>query len=259
MKKRYTGEHKKFFADFIPGHTDKEVASEFSSRFGIEVTSSQVRAYKHNNHIRSGTKKGMPKGGSILFPGSIREFIRENNRGRTALQMAELLNVTFGTEYTVPQIKAVRARMHLDSGLTGRFEKGHVPANKGKNGIWYKGSERTWFEKGHVPHNRVPVGTEVMSTCGYLKIKVAEPNVWRFKHIMEWERHHGEVPEGFVISFKDGDHCNCAVENLMCISKAEHSILNSQGLRSSSPELTETALVLAKVKHRIQEISKGRK
>ena len=48
-------------------------------------------------------------------------------------------------------------------------------------------------------------GTEVMTTDGYLKIKIAEPNVWRFKHIIEWEKYHGEVPEGMLISFKDGD------------------------------------------------------
>ncbi|MBR1715609.1 MAG: HNH endonuclease [Treponema sp.] len=254
--KKYMEEHRSFFLSFIPGHTNEEVAAEFNKRFDTKVTPSQVKAYKQNYRIKSGTKKRNPKGDSELFPRAIREFIRENNKGKTAVQLQELLNCTFGREYSVQQIKSIRGRMHLDSGLRGYFEKGHIPANKGKKGVWHKGCEKTWFKKGQMPHNHVAVGTEVMTTDGYLKIKIAEPNVWAFKHIMEWEKYHGEVPEGMLISFKDGDHYNCSIENLMCITRAEHAILNRQGMRSSSPEVTETALVLAKVKHKIREISK---
>lgn len=259
MKKVYTAEQKEFFRDFIPGHTTTEVVAEFNRRFEQKTTASKVKSYKTNNRIKSGTRKGNPAGESELFPRKIRDFIRENNKGKTALQMTELLNQTFGTSYTTEQIKSIRGRMHLDSGLRGYFEKGHIPANKGKKGVWHKGCEKTWFKKGQMPHNHVAVGTEVMTTDGYLKIKIAEPNVWAFKHIMEWEKHHGEVPEGMLISFKDGDHYNCSIENLMCITRAEHAILNHQGMRSSLPEVTETALTLAKLKHKVREISKERK
>ena len=169
MKKVYTEEHKAFFASFIPGHTDIEVAEEFNSRFALKITPAKVKNYKNRCHIKSGTPKGNPKGDSKLFPRKIRDFIRENNKGKTALQMTELLNRTFGTAYNVEQIKSIRGRMHLDSGLTGHFEPGHIPANKGKKGVRYKGCEKTWFKKGHVPYNHVPVNTEVMSTDGYLK------------------------------------------------------------------------------------------
>lgn len=255
--KIYTEEMREFLASFIPGHTCIEVAEEFNRRFDLQVTPSKVRAYKTNNSIRSGTKGKKTKGESDLFPRDIRDFIRANNDGKTAVQMTALLNETFGKNYSVGQVKEIRARMHLISGLTGRFEKGSVPPNKGKKGWCAPGCEKTWFKKGHVPHNHVEIGTEVMGADGYLKIKVAEPNVWRFKHIMEWERHNGKVAEGFLISFKDGDHYNCKIENLMCISRTEHAILNHQNLRSASPELTESGLVLAKLKHRISEIQRS--
>lgn len=257
--RKYMEEHRSFFISFIPGHTNEEVAAEFNNRFDIKVTPSQVKAYKQNYRIKSGTKKGKPKGDSVLFPRAIREFIRENNKGKTAVQLQELLNRTFDRDYSVQQIKSIRGRMHLDSGLRCYFEKGHIPSNKGKKGFYAPGSEKGWFKKGHSPHNHVEVGTEVMSTDGYLKIKTAEPNVWEFKHIMEWEKHHGKVPEGMLISFKDGDHYNCAIENLMCITRAEHAILNHQGMRSSSPEITETALTLAKLKHKIRKIAEEQK
>ena len=178
MNKVYNEEHRAFFLEFIPGHTDNEVANEFNRRFDIKITPSKVHTYKQNNRIKSGTKKGC---------------------------------------------------------------------------------EKTWFKKGHIPHNRVAVGTEVMSSVGYLKIKIADPDVWVFKHIMEWEKHHGSVPENCLISFKDGDRYNCKIENLMCITRAEHSILNFQEMRFSSPELTESALTIAKLKHRIREIQKEQK
>ena len=177
MKKVYTEEQKEFFRNFIPGHTTAEVVAEFNRRFEQKTTISKVKAYKVNNHIKSGTFKGKPKGDSKMFPRKIREFIQENNKGKTALQMAELLNATFGTSYTTGQIKSIRNRMHLDSGLTGHFEKNHVPANKGKKGWCASGSEKGWFKKGHRPLNSVPVGTEVMSALGYLKIKIGEPNI----------------------------------------------------------------------------------
>ena len=187
------------------------------------------------------------------YPEYIRDFLIKNNAGKSAVEITELLNSTFGKDYTVAGIKGLRARMHLVSGLTGRFEKGNVPSNKGKKGYCSPGSEKGWFKKGHIPHNCVPVGTEAMTTDGYLKIKVAEPNQWRFKHIMEWEKHKGKIPDGYMISFKDGNHYNCSIENLMCITRNENAILNHQKLRSESAEQTETAVILAKLKHKIQQ------
>ena len=187
------------------------------------------------------------------YPEYVREFLIKNNAGKSAREITELLNSTFGTDYTAKGIKGLRARMHLVSGLTGHFEKGHIPANKGKKGYCAPGSEKGWFKKGQIPHNHVPVGTEVMTTDGYLKIKIAEPKQWRFKHIMEWEKYNGKVPEGCMISFKDGDHYNCSIENLMCITKAENAILNHQKLRAESAEQTETAVILAKLQHKIYQ------
>lgn len=188
------------------------------------------------------------------YPRHIREFLIKNNAGKSAVEITELLNSTFGKDYTVAGIKGLRARMHLISGLTGCFKKGHIPANKGKKGWCAPGSEKGWFKKGNLPHNHVPVGTEALTSDGYLKIKVAEPKKWRFKHIMEWEKYNGKVPEGCMICFKDGNHYNCSIDNLMCITMAENAILNHQKLRSSSGEATETAVALAKLKIKIQQV-----
>lgn len=194
--------------------------------------------------------------GTKVFPSEIQDFIINNNQGKTLEEITELVNKIFQKSYTQNQLRSFRKNHRLKSGLTGRFEKGHSPKNKGRKGWCPSGCEKGWFKNGFRPHNAVPVGTEVMATIGYLKIKVAEPNVWRFKHIMEWEKHHGKVPEGSLISFKDGNHRNCAIENLMLVTRAENAILNHQNMRSNAPELTETGLILAKLKHKISTIQK---
>ena len=193
------------------------------------------------------------------IPDEIRDFLRLNNKGRTAAEMTEMINAEFGTSFTAAQIKALRGRMRLDSGLTGRFKKGNVPWTAGKKGLMIPGSEKGWFRKGNVPYNQAPVGTEVMTTDGYLKVKIAEPNVWRHKHVMVWEEHNGRVPEGCCIIFKDGDHRNCGIGNLMCVTRVEHSALNRRGLRSADPELTETGLLVARLSVSISRKSRERK
>ena len=256
MKRVYSEEQRNFFVDYVPGHTEIEIVKEFNRRFAADITISKVRSYKTNNGLKSGTHKGTPKGPSKVFPKDIYNFIFENNKGKTAVEIMNLVNAEFKTDYKINQIKAFRKNHKLISGISGQFTKGHVSTNKGRKGYCSPGSEKGWFQKGHVPHNKLKLGTEIIDTDGYHKIKIAEPNVWKFKHIIVWEEHNGKVPEGCNIIFADGNKDNCDISNLMCITKAEHIIMNCQGLRSESAELTETGLAIAKLKHRISEVQK---
>ena len=184
---------------------------------------------------------------SRIFPPEVLAFFEVNNQGRSAKDMADLLNATFGTSYTVNQIKGCRARMHWNSGLTGHFEKGHTPYNKGKKGHKYPGMELTQFKAGHRPHNAHPVGTELVNTDGYLARKVAEPNKWRHVHILNWEAAHGPVPEGHVVIFKDQNRSNCTLDNLLLVSRAELAIMNKRRLVVEDPDGTETGLYIARL------------
>ena len=256
--KLFFEEHVNFLVAYIPGHTCTEVAEEFSKKY-FPVTPKQIHDFKCNRKIKSGTRCGKPKKCGHLFPKEIHEFICANNKGKTLTEITALVNETFGKTFTKKQLRCFRKNNHLVSGLTGRFGKGHVPANKGKKGWYAPGSEKVWFRKGNVPHNKVSVGTEVMTTMGYIKVKVAEPDVWEFKHKMVWEKHNGRVPDGCVITFKDGDHWNCSIENLMCISFRENSQLNGRKLRTVSPELTEAGLALVRLENRVNELMEERK
>ncbi len=183
---------------------------------------------------------------SRLFPPEVLAFFKENNYGKSAAEMTVLLNRTFDTCYTVQQIKSCRSRNHWDSGLTGRFEKGHTPANKGKKVGSYPGMVATQFKPGRMPHNHRPVGSERITRDGYLERKVAEPKTWRSVHVLNWEQVHGPVPEGHALIFKDGDRTNCEVDNLLLVTRGELAIMNKRGLCKSNPETTQAGLTLAK-------------
>jgi RNA polymerase sigma factor (sigma-70 family) len=43
----------------------------------------------------------------------------------------------------------------------------------------------------------------------------------RLLHHIVWEDHHGPVPTGHIVKFKDGNRANCAIRNLECLSWAE--------------------------------------
>jgi hypothetical protein len=254
--KRYTKEQKEWLAAFIPGHTAQETADAYNEQFHADMTASKVKSYKTNHHVPSGTKKGFPIGSATVWTKEITDYLKKINQGKSALEVSQLLNQKFNTKFTAAQVKGIRNRLHIKSGLTGRFDKGHEPPNKGRKGYHSPGSEKGWFQKGHKPWNYAKVGAEAWTTDGYLKVKIAEPNKWKAKHLLVWEKENGKVPEGFCVSFKDGNHENCTIENLVLLSLAENAMLNQLGLRSEDPEITETGITLAKLQSKIYSTTK---
>lgn len=55
-------------------------------------------------------------------------------------------------------------------------------------------------------------------------------------HRLEWEKHHGKIPEGCVIHHKDENRLNWSIDNLECLTRAEHvekhrDILGRKGVK----------------------------
>lgn len=116
-----------------------------------------------------------------------------------------------------------------------QFRPGNKPWTLGRLGV--RMSRQSEFKLGSVPHNHMPVGTVVMATIGYLKIKIAEPKVWALLHRHNWEQAHGPIPAGFNLRFIDGDRRNCALANLELLERAEMMRRNS--IHTMPPELRE--------------------
>ncbi len=185
------------------------------------------------------------------------DFIKANAKGLPNQILTDLFNERFGTDIPMKKIKAFKKNHCLSSGLDGRFLKGSVPPNKGKKGVG--GWEPTQFKKGNRPVNYKPVGSERIDTYGYVGVKVADPNVWQFKHRLLWEEHHGPVPIGHVVIFADSDKLNVTIENLLLVSRKQLAILNKRGLIQSDADLTRTGIIIADVIAKAHSLKKCRR
>lgn len=177
-------------------------------------------------------------------------FLKEYTSGHSYAEIRKAFAERFGWEITCNQVKASIARYHLSTGRTGCFEKGHIPVNKGKkmSEATYRKCEKTMFKKGNIPASIRPVGSERHDKDGYVMVKVKEPNIWRLKHRVVWEKAYGDIPEGFVVTFRDGDKNNTALDNLILMSMSVNLIMNRTGLNGYTDELKETAVKLAELK-----------
>lgn len=184
----------------------------------------------------------------MKYTDEMKQFILDNYKGRYNQELADLFNQKFNTNITSRMIKSYKANNKLNSGLTGKFRKGHTPHNKGKKmpKKVYEKVKHTMFAKGNVPPNHRPVGSERISKDGYIEVKVAEPNKWRLKQRVVYEEAKGKIPEGCPIIFLDGNKRNFDIDNLRCITRSELLYLNCNGLNNSN-EITETGILMARL------------
>lgn len=188
-----------------------------------------------------------------------RAFIRDFAPGHTYKQIVDEYNRRFSPEITDERLKGYLANHKINTGTLGHFPKGHVPANKGKKMQTTGRMAETQFKKGFTPANHKPVGTESIRNNykrgqKYVYVKVADPNQWRMKHLLVWEKHNGPVVKGNIIIFLDGDSMNCDITNLAMVDRNTHARLNQSHLRTDNAELTSMGISTAKL---ICEIAKA--
>lgn len=220
-KRIYPLELHTFVAEHAAGTNDRDLTELINERFGAGyMTEPQVKAYRSNHHLPSGLPKGQGTYFSKTFPEPIVRYIMANHVGIGPTEMTDKLNEEFGTGYTASQLNGYYRNHHLNSGLTGRFEKGHVPANKGKHPPTVGRMAETQFKKGHLPHNTKPIGYERINKDGYVEVKVkmrpSSPlcnDNFAPKHRLIWEAVNGPIPKGHKLIFADGDKTNITLDN----------------------------------------------
>lgn len=174
-----------------------------------------------------------------------KEYLQEIVEGKSYKEIQELMNGKFKYKFTISQIKGAIGRYGLNTGLTGRFEKGNIPFNKGTKGL--TSANKTSFKKGNKPINHRPVGSERVTVDGYIEIKVAEPNKWRLKHQVVYEKYKGKVPKGYTIIFADKNRQNFDMDNLIIVSRNELLVMNKNKLIYEDKDITKTGINIAKV------------
>lgn len=157
-------------------------------------------------------------------------MLRERYADTGTRELAAMLGRPVGSTYyrasalglckSPDYVRAEAVRL-AETGKATRFKKGVVPYTKGKrvsqfmsaDGI--RRSSATRFKPGHRPANAQPIGYEAVRGDGYVWIKVADGRPMIQKHRFVWEQHHGRIPEGSNVCFRDGDKTNCDISNLV--------------------------------------------
>lgn len=111
-----------------------------------------------------------------------------------------------------------------------RIKPGNIPANKGKkmSPEVYEKAKATMFKKGGLPPNTKYDGAiryrnprkNRIGDHPYLFIRVSVGK-WEMLHRYVWAQHHGPIPKGMNVVFKDGDTLNCDISNLEMITNKE--------------------------------------
>lgn len=181
---------------------------------------------------------------AIRFTPEQKEFLRSNIEGKSNPELTASFNEFFGLDLDVKKIIAFKKNNRLSSGLTGRFGPERKPT-----GVPY--------ENGNMPHNSHPVGTEKINGCGYVEVKIANPKLWKSKHVIVWEEHNQkQVPEGHVVIFGDGDKRNFDPDNLILVSRGQLAMMNTKGLIQNDADLTRTGVILADICLKINQRKK---
>jgi len=125
----------------------------------------------------------------------------------------------------------------------GTFEKGNIPHNKDKTGISTKKMQVHQYKKGNLPHNTKYDGyislrfhNRDQKYYKYIRISLG---VWKSYHNYIYEKDFGKIPKGSIIIFKDKDTLNLNINNLECITRAEHCIRN-RNHKKAAKTLKET-------------------
>lgn len=264
--------------DFVREHghegSIRDMCERVNERFGTAFTYEQMKGMFSRHKIHAAPRKGRKRPESRITTPEIDAFIREHIEGTGHQAMADLVNERFGTSFTKDQMKAYYARNHLNSGLTGRFEKGQEPANKGKTWDEYMSPEgqaasrKTQYKPGHLPHNGgTPVGTirlrhdhkDRPGSKPYYWQKVEQPNVWRMKHVVEWEKHNGPVPDGCMVTFANGDTTDWRIDNLILETKAQHGVKNRHHIHGYDRESALAANKIADIKMAVTQAKKRKR
>lgn len=154
---------------------------------------------------------------------------------------------------------ACRLRRGDHVGVRSRFQKGHVPANKGlRRPGWAPGRMReTQFKKGVrqgvAARLYKPIGTERISKDGYLERKVNDglplQARWRSVHLLVWEAAHGPLPKSHAVVFKNRDRTDIRLENLELIHRRDLMARNT--VHNLPKPLAQTVQLLGALRRKI--------
>ena len=193
----------------------------------------------------------------------IRQQIIDLYPHHSSKYIAELLGVTISKVYNTAWSNKVKKSAEylltpesgriIEPSIANQFKPGHTPHNKGKqiSAEIYEKVAPTMFKRGNKPHNTKPNGTINIRAdksgrlYQYIKIKDSH---WELLQRYVWTQANGEIPQGSVVIFLDGNYLNCDISNLQVISRRENMARNT--IQRYPAELQQIMKLTCKLKRK---------
>ena len=216
--------------------TVQELTDEFNAKFGTNKTKSSIwhKAFRLTNQRLSNEPKTR-----LEYTPEMIERIKEIVPLWSYKKCAQMMSEEFNYNFTSSMIEHKANRL------------GVKKPNNGANNLDPRSPSINWFMKGRPSLNTKPVGTETVLRYKdgriFVAVKIGMPSEWEYKHRLVYKQHFGEIPDGYMINFADGNHLNFDPDNLILVSQGENIILNKNKLRFNDKELTKTGLTLSKL------------
>ena len=187
------------------------------------------------------------------------EYIKSNYANESSKSIAERFDIELTAVYNKAFVLGLKKSTeyiekhcrNLERSVRNEFAKGHKPWNKGQKGLQIGGVE-TQFKKGRLPHNTKPIGFRSYRD-GYLVERVEKG--FEFVHKLIWKQHHGEIPMGMFVVFKDRNKNNICIENLEIIDRVEH--IRRNHIQNLPQELKEVVHIKKSITRKINQIEKN--
>jgi hypothetical protein len=178
---------------------------------------------------------------------------------KSVYAQATIMNLKKSNTYLASPFSG-RLKPGTNLGGKTKFSKGQHAWNKGKKmgAEWNKGRmTQTQFKKGFEPHNTLHDGAIVIRrerTGRKVKLIRLAKAQWQYLSVHTWQQHHGPVPPGLIVAFKDRNSMNCTIENLELIDRAENMRRNT--IHRYPEDLKKTIRTISKLKRTIQNHEK---
>jgi len=249
-KQQYFQEHLIFLREGYKEMTIQDLTTAFNAKFGMDKTESAIQTLMNKKGIRCGRKHAerFIKRNKLLTDEQ-RDFVVDAYKRLSISDVTTELNKEFGTNFKVKQLIAYVANHNIESGRRGCFSDNNEPWNKGLKGKGICKPNAGSFKPGNMPVTTLPLYSERLSKDDIIEIKVPCESGTKYvpKQRYIYEQTHGKIPEGFVVTFRDGNRTNFDPKNLIAISRSELMAMCRNEYRKQPNELKPTVLALSKL------------
>lgn len=168
---------------------------------------------------------------SKIYTAEQKQWLKDNIEGKYIEEITDMFNEKFDTSFTFKQIRTLKDKLKLKSGLNG------------KNGVF--------------PRER-PIGYEFKKPTGYIYVKAGKGDNWVPKQRYVYEQYYGKIPEGYSVVFANSNKEDFDIDNLILVKEKELLVASKSHLFSDDKEITESGLLIAKLINRTCEIKQSK-